>query len=430
MQKRKKIILITIDCLRYDHLHYLGFSEYFGDYLSFENCYTAGEPTYLSFPSLFQSIYPSKSMKSLTVREDIMPFIEILGKNNYSTAAFVDSNPFCSSILGHNKGFEFFEDNLYSPKKPIKIKNYIPKIFKKIGRKIISNTITPNLKKNKGVIKITNLSLEYLRNNKEKNIFLWMHFMDAHFPYWSPSLKLYSHFMNVLLENKCHKIITKKKDDWQNIVGCFREAEIKKLKRSYKEEIIKLGKILKSFFESIPGGIEEYNLFITSDHGEEFFEHGGFLHRSNIHEEVTHVPLVIKIPEKDKSIDAAKLISLVDIPTTILDIVRLKKPKEFEGINIFKDSRDYVISETASKPAEHFSYNIFQLKNLSLESMDLVYSIRNKHYSIIGGSEKLRVYDRINDPHELKGIDIENEEIKNLKKALLDHKKSFGSMVK
>jgi arylsulfatase A-like enzyme len=67
-------------------------------------------------------------------------------------------------------------------------------------------------------------------------------------------------------------------------------------------------------------------LFIlTSDHGEEFFEHGGWGHCTRLYDEQVKVPLIVKFPKskyRGKRID--RLVELVDIMPTVLEEAEIK----------------------------------------------------------------------------------------------------------
>ena len=68
------------------------------------------------------------------------------------------------------------------------------------------------------------------------------------------------------------------------------------------------------------GLAENTIVIITSDHGDEFFEHGSLGHRNTLFEEITRIPLVIRWPagiEGGARIDA--LVSNVDLVPTVLD---------------------------------------------------------------------------------------------------------------
>ncbi|RMG93687.1 MAG: hypothetical protein D6705_18045 [Deltaproteobacteria bacterium] len=59
---------------------------------------------------------------------------------------------------------------------------------------------------------------------------------------------------------------------------------------------------------------------VTADHGEEFGEHGGRKHGASCHEELVHVPLVVRIPGVEpRRVDAT--VALVDVVPTILEAI-------------------------------------------------------------------------------------------------------------
>jgi len=70
-------------------------------------------------------------------------------------------------------------------------------------------------------------------------------------------------------------------------------------------------------------GVWGDTLFIvTSDHGEELRDHGGWQHDQSVYEELVHVPLIVRFP--DPSIAPCRIgqaVSLVDLIPTILDFL-------------------------------------------------------------------------------------------------------------
>ncbi|MCJ7772576.1 MAG: sulfatase-like hydrolase/transferase, partial [Desulfobacterales bacterium] len=80
---------------------------------------------------------------------------------------------------------------------------------------------------------------------------------------------------------------------------------------------------------------ERDTLFIfTSDHGEEFKEHGHFDHGATLYREVIQVPLFIVLPEKITPKRVAANVSLLDILPTIRDYLGLVKDKDNAGISL------------------------------------------------------------------------------------------------
>jgi arylsulfatase A-like enzyme len=73
-------------------------------------------------------------------------------------------------------------------------------------------------------------------------------------------------------------------------------------------------------------------VIITSDHGEEFFEHGKKGHQKGLHDEVLKVPLILRLPgtiPEGKRIDTQ--VRTVDIYPTILDMVGVESPSPVMG---------------------------------------------------------------------------------------------------
>lgn len=68
------------------------------------------------------------------------------------------------------------------------------------------------------------------------------------------------------------------------------------------------------------GRFDNAMVIVTADHGEEFFEHGGFSHGYSLHREVLSVPLWIKLPGQKKGAKINDAVSLTDILPTVLEV--------------------------------------------------------------------------------------------------------------
>lgn len=81
-----------------------------------------------------------------------------------------------------------------------------------------------------------------------------------------------------------------------------------------------VGDVVRALEES--GRLDRTILVITSDHGEELFEHGTFGHGENLYEEHLRVPLLIRVPGIVPGRRSA-LVSLVDLAPTLSELCRL-----------------------------------------------------------------------------------------------------------
>jgi arylsulfatase A-like enzyme len=105
------------------------------------------------------------------------------------------------------------------------------------------------------------------------------------------------------------------------------------------------------------GLYDETMIVLTSDHGEEFGERGKVgWHSHTLFDELLHVPLIIKFPESRFAgavID--RQVRSIDIAPTILDVLGVPIPKEFEGVSLLtedeaRDAARFAISQLDTKP--------------------------------------------------------------------------------
>lgn len=89
------------------------------------------------------------------------------------------------------------------------------------------------------------------------------------------------------------------------------------------------------------GELDRTIVIVTSDHGEMFGEHGLQEHGKWLYRPVLHVPLVVRYPRRlDGDMRRAELVSLRDLPATILDLVGTKDTGGIEGESLFAPGRE------------------------------------------------------------------------------------------
>lgn len=113
-------------------------------------------------------------------------------------------------------------------------------------------------------------------------------------------------------------------------------SDVLRFRDLYDGQVLWMDTLLSQILAWIDGqGLAEQTVVVvTSDHGEEIFERGRFLHGDTLYEEVTHVPLIVRAPgrvPRGRVVD--RLVSLVDLPATILDLAGLAD-RHGEGISL------------------------------------------------------------------------------------------------
>ena len=79
---------------------------------------------------------------------------------------------------------------------------------------------------------------------------------------------------------------------------------------------------------------DEALLIVTSDHGEEFMEHGRVSHFYTTYQEVLHVPLIVRGPGVPQGLRVEAPVSIVDIVPTILALVGARPPETVDGFDL------------------------------------------------------------------------------------------------
>ena len=72
-------------------------------------------------------------------------------------------------------------------------------------------------------------------------------------------------------------------------------------------------------------------IILTSDHGEELHDHGGWNHGHTVHRELVHVPLIVSRPDLKAGQRIQTPVSLIDVMPSILQWVDLPVPQSVEG---------------------------------------------------------------------------------------------------
>jgi len=89
----------------------------------------------------------------------------------------------------------------------------------------------------------------------------------------------------------------------------------------YDSEVAALDAHLRDVFNQLPG-FDDALVILTSDHGEEFFEHEQMIHGNNLMQTQIHVPLIVKLPKgAHGGLRVKDPVSLVDILPTMMEVV-------------------------------------------------------------------------------------------------------------
>jgi arylsulfatase A-like enzyme len=346
--------------LRADHLQCYGYSKDTAPFICslaskgvlFTNAFSASSWTAPSIASLFTSLYPfqhnvtmglaaqkklieKNKLISLTSLNDDVITLAEILRANGYQTIAISANPNISEDMGLHQGFDI-----------------IRSIRTKSASAIVSNCI-----------EIKNKLFSH------KPYFLYLHFMDVHSPY---KIALPQH----LLTN----------DPKENRI------------RNYDLEIQFVDENIKKLYSDLNWN-KNTLIIITSDHGEELFDHSKTGHGYSLYKEVLHIPLIIFYPY---FIHANKKIyhnvSSLDIYPTITNLINVSSGASLSGKSFLKLITNDYMSKTER-------YLFSHLKTIKMHSSSTeFFSVIFKNYHYINWQNQNMLFDMHLDPNEQNNI--------------------------
>lgn len=86
-------------------------------------------------------------------------------------------------------------------------------------------------------------------------------------------------------------------------------------------------------------------VIVVGDHGEEFWEHGGFEHGHSHHRELLRMPLIVRRPGGPSGAIIGDRVRQIDIAPTILDFAGMERPDDQSGFVLGTHAADYAVAE-------------------------------------------------------------------------------------
>jgi len=335
----KYVFLVTVDCLRADAIPSVNprssltphIDQLAGEAVIFTNAFSPSSWTLPAVVSLMTGISPpAHTVTKIQSRmPDRLPTIAgQLTKNGYHTCA-IGINPNLNKRTNVSKGFLSYD---FYPKYSVE-RAIGSKILKHFYRYYTAENV-PDLGPENVVFdwgtlitseRLTDLALQWVAKNKSKHFFLWLHYLDPHVPYAPPLKYLEGKTPVPPIGYNFDKAI-------DVLSGAFVPGEEGKkwMKTLYDGEVRyvddNLGRLFKTLKEM--GIYNDSLVILTSDHGEEFWDHGGYYHGHSMYNEVLSVPLIIKPPGGGKQERVETRVSLNNIMPTILEYCQIPREKK------------------------------------------------------------------------------------------------------
>lgn len=299
-KKPRIVVVIVLDAVRADHTSLYGYARGTTPHLRrlaadarvFRNAYSTSAWTLPAHVSLFsgQDVLGHGVLGPADrIGAEVPLLAEAFQKHGFVTAAFTGGG-FVADHFGFHRGFQVYSNR-------------------------------------PGGVFLRNASSWVLRNFKEfadsfrgQDLFVFLHTYQAHAPYNFPGKfrtainpDLRANALgpgNFLRDRKSEYFKPIAAEDRQTLVDLYDTAIC------YADRTL-VGGVIGYLKER--GDYERAAIVVTSDHGEEFYEHGGWEHGHSLYNEVVRIPLAIKFPGRRRAGADESLVSIADIPALIME---------------------------------------------------------------------------------------------------------------
>jgi arylsulfatase A-like enzyme len=381
-ERPRLVVLVSIDTLGADHLGLYGYERPTSPVLDalalestvFEQVMSSSPWTLPAHATLLTGLYPSRH--GLTSHErylssSLTTLAQLFSQAGYRTAAVVNS---------HNLGPEFGLDRGFQQYRYVE----------------------ERAERREPSTEITGQGMEWVKGAGENSLFLFLHYYDVHSDYASlpeyetEFLRPYDGIADgstAQLAAHLRGKVSLSPSDAPNLIDRY-DAGIRQMDAE-------IGRFLDFLRER--SLTEETLLMVTSDHGEEFFEHGGVLHGQTQYQEVLRVPLLLRGPGVPRGRRVPTPVSLVDVAPTLLALAGIVAPRGLDGFDIAP-----LWSEGNRELEARYLFSEADHNNVE---PDITRSVRYRrfklHYNRLSRERKL--YDLSRDPDERTDISGDEE---------------------
>lgn len=275
--------------------------------------------------SLFPMTHGAKSDAS-TLPASVLTVEEHLQANGFATGSFV-ANGYVSRAFGFDQGWDHHV-------------NYIRENKVTEAENVFGEAAT------------------WIEENKDGRFFAYIQTIDPHVPYDPPDEFLHMYDARTgyegRVQNRQTHLLLEEAKQSSSPATFFDASERRRLEGLYDGEVSYHDRYFGEFLERLSelGLADNTIIVVTSDHGEEFNQHGSWGHGHSIYQELLNVPLAFRWPGvTDGGRRIPEVVSTMDIAPTVLDALGVEVPEEFEGQSL----SDYLRGGRRSGPAVAFS---------------------------------------------------------------------------
>jgi arylsulfatase A-like enzyme len=330
------VVVVLIDTLRADHLGAYGYDRptspnidrFAAEGTLFERAFSQSTWTKPAMASFFTGRYPSQHQTNLErsrlpETEVLLP--EVLGHVGYRTAVF-SGNPWVTPEYGFDQGVDHFH-SVYDDRfaRVTLYMRTLKRVSKAVdGRRRVYNRVKNLIDRAPSTterdVQLADAFLRWLDGLDERPFFAHVHLMSPHHPYDPPPP--YDRFV----PDPTHRPVTvypRKSYFFFDEGEPLDAAALADMVARYDGSILFVDEIVGRILAGLDGrGLRDETLVVlTSDHGEEFYDHRNWGHGQSVYDELARIPLLVRHPRTfPAGARVERPVMLVDVMPTILEL--------------------------------------------------------------------------------------------------------------
>ncbi len=258
----------------------------------------------------------------------------------------------------------------------------------------------------------------WVERNRELRFFLYLHLIDPHGPY-VPEEPYRSRFApDVPADHETQpKIVMDRFWKGTEFEPGWLAEYARHSRELYDGEVAWLDDLLGRLFARLEalGLLESTIVALTSDHGEEFFEHGLLGHVSQLHDELVHVPLVLAGPGVPRGKRVEQAVENRFVGRTLLGLAGVDPHGNLRGVDLLDEKE---LAASAADPIFFATRNgRVPLPGGKWSARRSLYGARFEHWRFFwapaagGEAESASLYDVVADPEALTDIAAAHPEV-------------------
>ena len=337
--RRPNVVLIVVDSLRADRLGVYGAERWTSPEIDrrlaargalLEDAYAQAPWGIPSAISYLTGRRPGELVRGgvgeLAIPEDVPTLPERLRAAGYRTGAFV-ANPTLHGGIGFARGFDTF---------------YVAPAEGALALHGDS---------------VNRRALPWLAAHGGRPYFLYLHYLDPHDPYDNPEIvdgrsPFLPDYEGPVRGDMVHGLYA------GGVELADPEADVDHLRALYDSEVHYVDGLVGELLETF--GRDDFRhalIVLTSNHGEELYDHGGWKHGHTLYNEQIRVPLIFRwdgrIPEGRR---LAGSVRLVDLAPTVLAVAEAEIPGDLDGIDLMPALAGIETLPRQPATAEHLAF--------------------------------------------------------------------------